>query len=320
MKFHVVVNPAGASGRTGAEWAKLERLFQESNTDYEVRCSSREHGIGAICGELEQEAARNRGAGSSSEPLTIVVCGGDGSLNEAVNGVKHPGRIRFGLLPCGSGNDFARDLGMDKKPLADITRDVLRGQTAHTFDIGEIEYADDHSTRRFVVSCGIGFDAAICELAGRSKYKDFLNHLHLGSLIYISSAFRVIREQHCLPVTVEADGRTYHFDHLLFVCGMNHRFEGGGYQFAPEADASDSILDLCLADPPHNSDFYRVFPSVPGGRHYEKWPTIMHAIRGHEAQVRTSIPLWVHTDGEVRRRADHIIMRISDEKLQILNH
>ena len=105
----------------------------------------------------------------------------------------------------------------------------------------------------------------------------------------------------------------------VFVCGMNHRFEGGGYQFAPDADATDGVLNLCLANPARNADFYKVFPSVPGGTHYKKWPTIMYPIRGREISVQTSIPLWVHTDGEVVRKADHILIRVAKEKLAIFN-
>ena len=312
MQFHVVVNPAGASGRTGREWHRIEPVFRAGGISYDVHYSSPAHGIGAICAEIEKEE-------NGATPVNLVICGGDGSLNEAVNGVQHPEHFRFGLIPCGSGNDFARDLGIIKQPLEKTARTILEGSVRHVFDIGELEYADDHTVRRFNVSCGIGFDAAICALAGRSRYKNLLNRIHLGNLIYISSAFRVIREQRCLPVTVTADGRTCQFDHLLFVCGMNHRFEGGGYQFAPDADATDGVLDLCLANPAHNADFYKVFPSVPGGTHYEKWPTIMYPIRGREISVQTSIPLWVHTDGEVARKADHILIRVAKEKLAVLN-
>ena len=62
-----------------------------------------------------------------------------------------------------------------------------------------------------------------------------------------------------------------------------------------------------------------MFPSVPGGTHYKKWPTIMYPIRGREISVQTSIPLWVHTDGEVVRKADHILIRVAKEKLAIFN-
>lgn len=314
MEFHAVVNPAGASGRTGRVWKKIGAAAREMCPDLRVHYSTPEKGIGAICREIEANAEM---AGNEAE-TAIVIVGGDGSLNEAVNGVKHPGKLCFGLLPTGSGNDFGRDMGWPSRP-EELIPIILEGRVRHRLDIGELSYMDTGETRRFNVSCGIGFDAAICELAGRSELKNAMNALHLGSLIYIESAFRVIGAQKSLPVKIIVDGEMrYRYRHLLFLCAMNHRFEGGGFQFAPEADPSDGILNLCVAAPAHNTAFYRVFPSVPSGQHFKRFP-FMHDIRGHEIEVQTSIPLWVHTDGEVQRKCDHIKIKIMDEKLNLLD-
>ena len=78
MYFHVVVNPAGASGKTGKIWKKLEPVFRNSGKDYEVHYSSRDCGIEEICRRLEK---------SCQEELCIVTVGGDGSVNEAVRGL-----------------------------------------------------------------------------------------------------------------------------------------------------------------------------------------------------------------------------------------
>ncbi len=100
MRFHIIVNPAGASGRTGRTWERLEPIFEESGQSYEVHFSSAEKGIGEICHELEQQ---------EKEPA-IVIVGGDGSVNEAINGLEHPGSVLFGHIPAGSGNDLTRDM------------------------------------------------------------------------------------------------------------------------------------------------------------------------------------------------------------------
>lgn len=311
MIFHAVVNPAGASGHTGRAWRKLEKTAREICPGIQVHYSAPEKGIGAICREIEENAKRKEDAG-------IIVVGGDGSLNAAVNGVKEPGKLRFGMLPLGSGNDFGRDMGWPARPEA-LLRMILEGRVRHCLDIGELTYMDTGETRRFNVSCGIGFDAAICELAGRSELKNAMNAIHLGSLIYIESAFRVIGTQKSLPVRIIADGEMRcKYRHLLFLCAMNHRYEGGGFQFAPEADPSDGILNLCVAAPPHNAEFYRVFPWVPSGQHFKRFP-FMHDIRGREIEVETRIPLWVHTDGEVQRECDHIRIKLMDEKLHLLD-
>ena len=142
MYFHVVVNPAGASGKTGKIWKKLEPVFRNSGKDYEVHYSSRDCGIEEICRRLEK---------SCQEELCIVTVGGDGSVNEAVNGLEHPGRVLFAHIPAGSGNDLVRDMKLPGKP-EQLAERILEGRVRRTCDIGEICYADTGETRRFAVS------------------------------------------------------------------------------------------------------------------------------------------------------------------------
>lgn len=310
MIFHVVVNPAGASGRTGKIWRKLEPVFQKSGQTYEVHLSSREHGIGEICRKLEE---------SCKEEWCLVTVGGDGSVNEAVNGLRHPGRVLFAHIPAGSGNDLVRDMNLPKNP-GKIAERILERKVRRSCDIGEIRYEDTGKTRRFAVSCGIGFDAGICEMAGRSPCKAVLNKIGLGKLIYIVSAFRVIRDQQCgsadLILQSHGEEHTVHYEHLLLLAGMNHQYEGGGFRFAPDADPDDGILNLCTADPEHNYAFYQAFPAVPFGKHY-RFPYI-HGLQAEQVEIRLSSPMWVHTDGETERKSDHIQLRFLEEKLRFL--
>lgn len=310
MYFHVVVNPAGASGKTGKIWKKLEPVFRNSGKDYEVHYSSRDCGIEEICRRLEK---------SCQEELCIVTVGGDGSVNEAVNGLEHPGRVLFAHIPAGSGNDLVRDMKLSGKP-EQLAKRILEGRVRRTCDIGEICYADTGETRRFAVSCGVGFDAGVCEMAGRSRYKGALNRLGLGKLIYLVSAFRVVRGQRSgsAEIILEQEGKQekLHYSHLFLMAGMNHQFEGGGFRFAPAADPDDGRINLCIADPEHNRAFYRIFPYVLFGRH-ERFSCI-HAFAGTQADIRTSEPVWVHTDGEVNRKSDHVSVRMLKEKLRFL--
>lgn len=310
MVFHVVVNPAGASGRTGKIWKRLEPVFAGSGQQYEVHYSTKDHGIAGICHELESRYP---------EECCIVTVGGDGSVNEAVNGLEHPGRILFAHIPAGSGNDLVRDMELPGNP-EKIAEKILNGKVCRTCDIGEVCYEDTGRSRRFAVSCGIGFDAGICEMAGHSRYKAVLNRIGLGKLIYIASAFRMVRSQRSgsADVILEQNGdrQEIHYRHLFLLAGMNHQYEGGGFRFSPEADPDDGVLNLCVADPEHNRAFYRVFPFVPFGKH-ERFSCI-HALSGSSIEIRTGEPLWVHTDGEVERRADHIRIRFLPEKLHFL--
>ena len=316
MKFHVIVNPGGASGRTGKLWHRAEKVFAASGRPYEVHYSTRERGIAAICRELEQTVCDQN---EETELCCIVTVGGDGSVNEAVNGLQHPGRVLFAHIPAGSGNDLVRDIELPGR-IEDIAARILEGKVRRTCDIGELRYADTGEIRRFAVSCGIGFDAGICEKVSRSPFKPVLNRIGLGKLIYIMAAFTVIHGQHCGWAELILEGpegrQTVRYDRLLLLAGMNHQYEGGGFRFTPEADPDDGILNLCTADPAHNRAFYRAFPLVPMGRYFNL--PYLHELRGARIEIRTSEPMWVHTDGEVTRKADHVHLRCMDEKLRLL--
>ena len=413
MTYHIIVNPAGASGKTGRVWRRIEPVFRESGQEYEVHYSSPGHGIADICRELEEmylTGQQERVTGpercaspEASDPaqtavseaavqekLVLVTVGGDGSVNEAMNGITDPSRILYGHIPAGSGNDIIRDMHLPKKA-EDVARSILEGKVKRYFDVGELTYLDESdaagdgnasvpfsahlpdspaagketeetgastplsahlpdssatakesegagasvprierswaahigtgASRRFAISCGIGFDAGICEMSGRSRFKDVLNKLGLGKLIYLVSAFRLVQGQKSDAVTLTLDAGTaqeeiVRYDHVLLLACMNHQHEGGGFQFAPKAAYDDGILDLCIADPAHNSAFYKIFPFALFGAHYRF--RCIHAHTAAAVDIRAALPMWVHTDGEVERKACHIRVRLLKEKLAVL--
>ena len=332
MLYHIIVNPAGASGRTGRVWKRIEPIFRESGQEYEVHYSSPGHGIADICRELEEQYLTAQGD-AAQDRLVLITIGGDGSVNEAMNGIADPAHVYYGHIPAGSGNDIMRDMKLSKNP-EDIARRILEGRVRRYFDVGELEYMDEGeferswaehigsgSSRRFAISCGIGFDAGICEMSGRSRFKDVLNRLGLGKLIYLVSAFRLVHDQKSDAVTLTLDAgtekeQTVRYDHVLLLACMNHQHEGGGFRFAPKAAYDDGLLDLCIADPAHNSAFYKIFPFALFGEHYRF--RCVHACTAAAIDICAALPMWVHTDGEVERKACRVRVRVLEEKLAVL--
>ena len=132
MKLHVIVNPAGASGRTGKKFQKLIPILDNCGHEVEIHYSTREHGIGTICSEVT--------AAPADEELYIILMGGDGTLNEAINGMDHLERIHLGYLPAGSGNDLAKSLGLSNKDLDKQLLNILELKVRRSMDSGEITY------------------------------------------------------------------------------------------------------------------------------------------------------------------------------------
>lgn len=311
MKYHVIVNPAGASGKTLKLWSRYEEYFKNARADYDVHYSNRETGIGGVCERLENEHA------ASGDPglLAIITVGGDGSVNDAVNSFRDLSRIAYAHLPGGSGNDMLRDMDLpsDRETLI---RRILEGRIRRRFDVGEITCVDTGVTRRFAVSSGIGFDAGVCEAVNRSPHKATFNRLGVGKLIYVADAFKVIGTQTTGRLTLTTDSGTFEYENLLLMAIMNHQYEGGGVHFAPEADATDGLLDLCIAAPKHRSYFYQALPFAMVGQH-EKLAYIT-PIKTSSLEARVSVPMWVQTDGEVLPQSQHIKVRVLEKKLQSL--
>lgn len=324
--LHIIINPNGASGRTRKLWAKLEPVFASSGRRYEVHRSTPERGISEICHELTSDIPENE----ADEPELVLV-GGDGSLNEALNGIADLSRVKVGLIPAGSGNDLARDLELPKDPVA-VARRILEGKVRRSSDVGEAELFGvcdlqplprgavqhgDYIRRRFLTSCGMGFDAAICAYVAHSPMKKILNMLHLGKLSYIMGAIKLIFSYQNAGLDVLYDDREpVHYDRLLLAAIMNHRFEGGGFQFCPQADAQDGILDTCLADPRSNMAFFHIFPTAYKGNHLRY--DVVHADRGRRIELSSPCPLWVHTDGEVSGRATRLVLYTLNTRLRLL--
>ena len=325
MKIHVVVNPAGASGRTGRKYKKLLPVLDECRHEVETHYSTREHGIGAICREIT--------SAPPDEELYIIIMGGDGTLNEAINGMDHLGRVHLGILPAGSGNDLAKGLGLSGTRLDTQLRELLRLEDHRSMDIGEITYGaisdvlygeadigytddDGHYRRRFCDSTGLGFDAAICQAADASKYKTVLNKLRMGKLIYIFNAIELIFSLKPAHIRVTIDDRSAEYDRsMLFVC-MNNNYEGGGFRFCPDAKNDDGLLDVCIGTPEKNSDFFRIFPTAYDGSHV-RFDSI-HMDRGQTIHVTSDTYEWVHTDGEVKCKSNELSVRILPEQIKLL--
>ncbi len=304
--LHVILNPQTASGKGGETFRRIRPLLEKYHPQYRLHITHQAGDIGKLCAKLSAEA-------SGEAPVDIVIVGGDGSMNEAVNSVTDFNRVRFGLIPAGSGNDLARAILPDRNE-ENLIRSIAKHQTVRRLDLGVLQCG---SNRRFFnISAGIGFDAEICEKANRAGIKVLLNRLKLGKLTYIVTAIRLILLHRTFPCKVTLDGETFFFRRCLFAAGMNTRFEGGGFQFCPKAVSTDRVLDFCIADGISTFRFFLLFPKSYFGAHTKARGVTIR--RAKKVRIRTKVPLWIHTDGEVSFKSDDVILSILPKKLQLL--
>ncbi|MBR6394322.1 MAG: YegS/Rv2252/BmrU family lipid kinase [Ruminococcus sp.] len=307
MHFDIVVNPAGASGKAWTLWEELKPLFDDADCEYTLYKSTLTEGIESICNKITKD----------KKGVRLVVIGGDGTLNEAVNGIADFSETMFGFIQCGTGNDMSRDMELpdDKKELA---KRILDGTVNRCSDVGELVFEDNgkRRSRLFNISSDIGFGAASCEYVNNSKLKPFLNKIGLGKAAYLFGALKVCFTSKPGTVLVNYEGKTYKYKKCLAAIAMNHCYEGGGFKFCPDADFNDGKLDLCIGSGVSYPAFVRLLGLSKKGKHKGKKGITLH--RSESFSMISDRPLYVHTDGEVQCKTKKVQVRLLPDKLQLM--
>ena len=309
----VLINPASQSGTGLRVWEKIYPLFEKAGVNPEVLLSSAKEGMAGITAQ----------AAAKGGEVNLIVLGGDGTFNEVLNAVPDLSRVTMGYIPTGSSNDFARAVGI-RDPLA-AAGQILSAKDPILRDLGEVtcilEETGEERKSLFNVSCGMGFDAACCEAANDSSFKKLLNRLHMGKLVYFAVSVHLILTDRHSPCTIQVERRgeteTLRFGRTLFAVCMNHRYEGGGFPFCPDADGADGELDLCVASDISRARFFALVPLAYKGGHAGKKGITLR--RGEKFVISGQEPLYFHTDGEVPGKTRHMECRLLPGSLRCWN-
>lgn len=284
--IYFIVNTKSGTGRGYTIWKSVK--------DYMI-----EHAINFKAVETKYIGHATELAGQVCElpveELKLVVIGGDGTINEVINGITDFSKIRFGIIPTGSGNDFARGLGIGQEPITQLKR-IIESEATENIDLGCLRLGKDNEKRYFAISAGVGLDAIVCKKALDSRLKKILNKVHLGKLTYLILTIQTLFSMKTAKLTAELDARVYELDKVIFAAFMNFRAEGGGVPMAPKADARDGRLSMCMV---HGIPKWKTFfclPFLVAGKHEN--------IRGVDivdckrCRLQISEPFVTHADGE----------------------
>lgn len=213
----------------------------------------------------------------------IVVAGGDGTLNEVVNGLSREGpRPRLGIIPTGTANDFAAGLDIPFDAV-DAARVVLDGVPRHV-DIARV------NRRAFLnVSVG-GFGATVTREASKGSKR------WLGPMAYLVSGLRKLAAAEPREGEFVADGEVVFGGSFLFFAVGNGRLTGGGTVITPQADMGDGRLDLVLVKSLPRMELIGMLPDIRAGEHLDH-PAVVH-LSALTIEVRTEETLAVNVDGE----------------------
>ena len=239
-RWFVIVNPVSGGGRGLTDFPKISNLLRESGVEHDpVFTAHRHHAT-----ELAVEAA-NRGY------RKIIVVGGDGTLNEVVNGLFiqkqcEPKEILLAVIAVGTGNDWVRTFGIPRNYSA-VVRAINEGYS-YMQDVGKVTYTESkvEQTRYMANVAGLGFDAYVIDIFNHQKLKG-----RKGKWLYLYSLLKGYFSAKPAGTTIEVDGKVI-YNKLLFSLAVGIcRYNGGGIQQLPRAVANDGLLDLTIIRPVH---------------------------------------------------------------------
>lgn len=298
-KLHIILNEHASSGNSKKRGTQVFDILDSKNISYTKAITKRkEDGIrlGKIFADSE-----------SSKTSLLVVIGGDGTLNECLNGVRQSSNpdTPISYIPSGSGNDFARGLNLEKQLQKIISKLTETDISPRKIDIGKFIDNNSPDSYYFVNNVGIGFDAAIVNATNHSSSKNFLNKLHIGKLSYVSQLVKVFFQQKPFNLQVsnfETNEDTTYED-VFLVTTTNHPFFGGGIPIAPLANPFDQKLDLIIVDKMSAFSIIRLFVKMlTNGSHMND--ARVHHILSNNMQLRTNSPEYKQMDGEDFLKSD----------------
>ncbi len=287
MKNVFIVNKASRTGKANLVWEQVENYLRDEGIKYEVNFTN-----GAFdATKYAREATQN------GEETVLFVMGGDGTLNEALNGIADFEKTVYVPLPSGSANDFVKGIGLEGDALTILKR-AIHSDEIHRFDIGKV--ITENGERLFGVSAGIGVDAYVCLQALTSRLKKILNRVGLGSATY---GILTVGDIFTMPfsdahISYSKDGQSKEFDvkGTIFCAAMNCKAEGGGIPMAPNAKPDSGYLTAFYAHDISRLKCFTLMPLLVAGKHVGiKGVDLLNFDKMH---IKLDSSMCVHADGE----------------------
>lgn len=268
--LHVfIINPVAGSRKYFKIIPLIEDYFKDKEESYEIKMT------------LYPKHATKIASLYQGKDVRLYACGGDGTLNEVLNGI-NPG-IPLSIIPLGSGNDFFKSLDINK--CKNLVIDTIEGSSSF------VDYLIINDTK--CLNCvTIGFDSQINDQKNKLGYKWYLN----GSISYLISIFLTLKNLKYSNFTLQINGQTKQVLALLMVIA-NGRYYGGGIKPVPRAKINDGLFDVCIIDSISLAKIFMLLPFYLIGKH-EKFKEATFLV-GNSVVIESKEPLIVGYDGEI---------------------
>jgi diacylglycerol kinase (ATP) len=293
MRYYLIFNPNAGRGRSRALLEEALAFFRQHDIDITVLTTERsKHATELVC-QLPLDAV-------------VLSLGGDGTLHEVVNGCVYTGRT-VGILPAGSGDDFAFALGLERHDMRQALEVIKQGKVK-TVDTAKVS-AGQGNGETFINAFGVGFDADVAY--GIYTAPKFLKERNA----YFYSIFATLSRLENIPVAITIDGENVFDGPALLVSTQNGPRTGGSFLFAPEAKLDDGLLDIVIAGEFGRLGTLDILPKVLKGTHV-RHPKVK-ILRGRNIRLEWQRPRPGHMEGELLKPATTFDIRIQAASLKV---
>lgn len=292
MKHLFIINPV--AGKTvSMEYLenRIRNVAEKNSMEYEI-----------VFTEYPGHATElTRAACETGRELRIYSCGGDGTLNEVVNGAVGFKNAAVTQLPTGTGNDFVKIFGDG----AEKFRDPENFTESEVRELDVIKCCGRYS----INVCSAGFDAHIGTEVHKYTGIPFVG----GKLAYdISVVVNIIKGIH-QPMRITVDGGQPEQGRYSLVCVCNGRYYGGGYNPIPEAEPDDGYMDCLIVKKVSRFNLARLIGKYAAGK-YREIPDLIKKVRAKHICIELDREDSVNVDGELIK-TKNIVLEVPDEKL-----
>lgn len=244
QNYFVIVNTFANHGKSKVSWASVQAELNQRAVNYSFELTHRPGDARQIAHQFVTKLTP-----ADYQKTVILVVGGDGTLNDTLNGIKDAkvSDIPLSFIPSGNNNSFARGIGLATDPLAALQQ-TLNAQEPCYYDVGFYQEMSHNTQGYFLNDFSVGQDAYLVSMLHHQKRSRLLEKFHLGFISYFFALFKAYLDQESFPVTLRLDDQYEFFKHSSIVNVSNQPFISGGLVLSPEASATDQQLDLVVAD------------------------------------------------------------------------
>jgi diacylglycerol kinase (ATP) len=304
---HIILNPASGAGRTWLKLATIQRLL--------VHFFGSSYSLHITCGPLD--AARSASEAVLRNSRLVVAIGGDGTIQEVVNGMFSNGHLinpecKLGIIDCGSGHGFAQSLGLPAS--METQMEILKSGDCRTIDLGKVSYRDDDGELRhryFVNECQLGIGASVVR---RVQHQ----HKRLGgTLAFGVGVLETVFEHDNQTIALTMDQKEPIEGRVTGIVVANGAFTGGGMKLAPTARLNDGTLKVLVMHDLSIVQRLQSFPRIYTGAHLQMSHFSYHEMTSLHVESGESVR--VEADGELLGETPCLVEAIPSV-LQVQSH